>query len=319
MPPRTREAIFSGFQNSHGKSRSTSPLSLSRVKEELSSRGRKPHPKGPPPPTGRGSLACFGVMLATLHTLFHLQGNWGWSRSGRRSESPRLLCAPPSCRPCFSEGIALQFHGLGSFAAVAGHSLSHVSFFVTPWTAAHQASLSFTEFLRVPQGCSENPVPCLWAPTLGLALLRSSLSSVRFSGSVVSDSLWPHGLQHARPPCPLPTPGACSSSCPSSQWCHLTISPSVIPFSSHLHSFQASGSFPMCWLFVSGGQSTGASSSASVLQMNIRGWLPVGLTGLISLLFKELSTVFSSTTVQRPSIFWHSVLQFSQEAGRVVW
>ena len=135
----------------------------------------------------------------------------------------------------------------------------------------------------------------------------------------MSDSLHHHGLQHARPPCPLPTPGACSSSCPSSQWCHPTISSSVIPFSSHLHSFQASGSFLMCWLFVSGGQSTGASSSASVLQMNIQGWLPVGLTGLISLLFKELSTVFSSTTVQRPSIFWHSVLQFSQEAGKVVW
>ena len=107
--------------------------------------------------------------------------------------------------------------------------------------------------------------------------------TVQFSHSVVSDSLRPHGLQHARPPCPSPTPGFCSNSCPSSQWCHPTISSSVVPFSSCLKSFPASGSFPMSWLFASGGQSIGVSASASVLPMNIQDWFPLGRTGLISL------------------------------------
>ena len=105
--------------------------------------------------------------------------------------------------------------------------------------------------------------------------------SVQFSHSVMSGSLWPHGLQHTRLPCPSPTPRACSSSCPSSWWCHPTISSSVIPFSSHLQSFPASGSFPMNQFFPSGGQSTGAS--ASVFPMNTQDWSPLGLTGLISL------------------------------------
>ena len=102
--------------------------------------------------------------------------------------------------------------------------------------------------------------------------------SVQFSCSVMSDSLWPHGLQHARLPCPSPTPGAYSKSCPLSQWCHPTISSSVIPFLSCLQSFPASGSFPVGWCFASGGQRTGASASASVLPMNIQGWCPLGLT-----------------------------------------
>ena len=123
-------------------------------------------------------------------------------------------------------------------------------------------------------------------------------SSVQFSPSVMSVSLRPHGLQHARLPCPSPTPGACSNSCPWSQWCHPTISSSVIPFSSSLQSFSASGSFPMSQLFTSGGQSIGVSASASVLPMNIQGWLPLGWTGWISLQSKGLSRVFSNTTVQ---------------------
>ena len=104
-----------------------------------------------------------------------------------------------------------------------------------------------------------------------------------FSHSVVSDSLRPHGLQHARPPRPSPTPGACSNSCPSSWWCHPTISSSVIPFSSCFQSFPASGSFPMNRIFASGGQSIGASALVSVLPLNIQGWFPLGWTGLISL------------------------------------
>ena len=104
----------------------------------------------------------------------------------------------------------------------------------------------------------------------------------------MSDCLWPHGPPHTRLPCPSPTLGACSNSCPSSPWCHPTISSSVILFSSYLQSFPASGSFLMSQFFVSGGQNIGASVSASVLPVNIQGWFPLGLTSLISLLSKSL-------------------------------
>ena len=134
---------------------------------------------------------------------------------------------------------------------------SRVWLFATPWTAAHQASLFLT----------------------------------------ISWSFLPHGLQHTRLPCPSPSPGVCSNSCPLSQWCYLTISSSVTLFSFCLQSFPASGSFPMSRLFTSGGQSIGASASASVLPMNIQGWFLLELTGLISLKFKGLSRVFSKTTV----------------------
>ena len=126
---------------------------------------------------------------------------------------------------------------------------------------------------------------------------------VQFSCSVVSDSLWPHGLQHARLPCPSPTPRTYSNSCPSSRWCHPTISSSVIPFSSCLQSFPASGSFPMSQFFASGAQSIGASASASVLPTNVQDWYPLGLTGWISLQSKGLSRVFSNTTVQNHQFF----------------
>ena len=126
--------------------------------------------------------------------------------------------------------------------------------------------------------------------------------SVQFSRSVVSDSLWSHGLQHTRLPCPLPTPGVYSNLCPLSRWCHPTISSSVIPFS-HLQSFPASGSFPMSQFFTLGGQSIGVSASASVLPMNNQDWLPLGWTGCISLQSKGLSRVFSNTTVQKHQFF----------------
>ena len=128
-------------------------------------------------------------------------------------------------------------------------------------------------------------------------------TSVQFSNSVMSDSLRPHGLQHTRPPCPSPTPRACSNSCPLSQWCHPTISSSVIPFFSCLQSLPASRSFPMSQFFASGGQSIGVSASASVLPMNIQDWFPLGWAGWISLLSKELSRVFSNTTVQKHRFF----------------
>ena len=128
-------------------------------------------------------------------------------------------------------------------------------------------------------------------------------SSVQFSCSVVSDSLWPHGLQHTRPPYPSPTPGVYSNWCPLSQWFHPTISSSVVPFSSCLHSFPATGSFPISHFSASGGQNTGVSASASVLPMNIQDWFPLGWTGWISLLSKGLLRVFFNTTVQKHQFF----------------
>ena len=127
-------------------------------------------------------------------------------------------------------------------------------------------------------------------------------ASVQFSCSVMSDSLRPHEPQHARLPCPSLSPRVCSNSCLLSQWCRPTISSSVIPFSSCLQSFQASGSFPLSQFFASGDQSIGASASASVLPMNIQDWFPLGLIALISL-SKGLSRVFSNTTVQKHHFF----------------
>ena len=124
-----------------------------------------------------------------------------------------------------------------------------------------------------------------------------------FSHSVVSDSLWPHGLQHTRLPYPSPSPGACSNSCPLSRWCHPTISSSVVPFSSCLQSFPASGSFPVSQFFTSGGQSIRTWASASVLSMNIQSWFPLAWTGLISLLSKGLAGVFSNTRFQKYQFF----------------
>ena len=121
----------------------------------------------------------------------------------------------------------------------------------------------------------------------------------QFNRSVVSNSLWPHGLQHARPACPSLTPGIYSNSCPLSQWCHPTISFSVIPFSSHLQSFPASGFFPVNQFLTWGGLSFRVSALTSVLPMNIQDWFPLGWTGWISLQSKGLSRVFSNTTLQK--------------------
>ena len=137
----------------------------------------------------------------------------------------------------------------------------------------------------------------------------SSLS-VQFSCSVMSDSLPPHGLQHARLPCPSPAPRSCSNSCPLSQWCHPATSSSVVPFSFYLQPFPASGSFQKSQFFTSGGQSIGVSASASVLPVNIQDWFPLGLSGLTFLQSKGLSRVFSNTTVQKHPILQHSAFQY---------
>ena len=133
--------------------------------------------------------------------------------------------------------------------------------------------------------------------------------SVQFSHSVMSDSLWPHGLQHARLPCPLPTPGDYSNSCPSSRWCHPSISSSVIPFSSCLQSFPAPGSFLVSQFFTSGGQSIGVSAASSVFPVNIQDWFPLGWTGWISLQSKGLSRVFN-TTDQKHQFLWAQLFFF---------
>ena len=136
-----------------------------------------------------------------------------------------------------------------------------------------------------------------------LCLSLDVLSSVQFSRSVVSDSLWLHWLQHSRPPCPSQTPGVYSNSCPLSWWGHPTISSSVVPFSSRLQCFPASGSFPVSQFFTSGSQSNGVSASTSVLPMNIQDWFPLRWTGWISLQSKGLSRVFSNTTIQKHQFF----------------
>ena len=130
-------------------------------------------------------------------------------------------------------------------------------------------------------------------------ILGLILRSVQFSWSVMSDSLWPHELQHVRPPCPSPTPGVYSNSCPLSQWCHPAISSSVIPFSSCPQSLPASVSSPVNQHFAWHGQSIGVSASASVLPMNTQDWSPSGWTGWISLQSKGLPRVFSNITVQK--------------------
>ena len=147
-----------------------------------------------------------------------------------------------------------------------------------------------------------------WFPQgicLEVELLGHQYSSVQFSHSVVSNSLWPHESQHARPPCPSPTPRVYSNSCPSSQWCHPAISSSVIPFSSRSQSLPASESFPMSQLFAWGGQSTGVSVSTSVLAMNTQDWSPLGWTGWISLQSKGLSSLLQHHS-SKASTLWHS-------------
>jgi len=145
----------------------------------------------------------------------------------------------------------------------------------------------------------------------GFQLSETEFSVVSFSSVQSLSCVQLHGLQHARLPCLSPTPRACSNSCPSSQWCHPIISSSVIPFSSCLQFFPASGSFPVSQFFASDSQSLGASASASVLPMNIQDWLPLWMTGLISLQSKGLSRVFSNTTVQKHQFFGAFFMEYS--------
>ena len=150
---------------------------------------------------------------------------------------------------------------------------------------------------------NKNTTKAILCPSPRTVHMSLCLSSTHVNLAVVQSfgHVWPHGLQHTRLSCPSPSPGACSNSCPLSQWCHPTISSSLIPFSCH-QSFPASGSFLMSQPFTSGGQSIGALASASVLPMNIQDWFPLELTGLI-LQSKGPSRVFSNTTVQKHQFF----------------
>ena len=146
-----------------------------------------------------------------------------------------------------------------------------------------------------------------WTDLAGFCLTVSVSTDipvlVQFNCSVESDSLWPHELQHTRPPCPSPTPRVYSNSCPSSRWCHPAISSSVVHFSSCPQSLPASESFPMSQLFAWGGQIIRVSALASVLPMNTQDWSPLGWTGWISLHSKGLSRVFSNTIIQKHQFF----------------
>ena len=143
----------------------------------------------------------------------------------------------------------------------------------------------------------------MWAKEQRASSKKENVQFSQFSRSVVSDSLWPHELQHARPPCPSSTPWVYSNSCPLSRCCHPATSSSVVPFSSCPQSLPASGSLPMSQLFTWGGQSIGVSASPSVLPVNIQDWSPLGWTGWISLQSKGLSRVFSNTSVQTHQFF----------------
>ena len=136
-----------------------------------------------------------------------------------------------------------------------------------------------------------------------IPLVRIINPLLLLSGSVLSHSLWPHGLRHARLPCPSPSPRACSNLCPLNWWCHPTISSNLSPSLSAVLSFWESGSFPLSQLSTSGGQSLEASASASVLPMNIQGWFPLELTGLISWKPSGLLRVLSNTTIKKHQFF----------------
>ena len=167
----------------------------------------------------------------------------------------------------------------------------------------HFISLFFFKRNRV-KYLPASPLPLYFFLWMSLYLVHSYTGSYQFSPVTQSClTLWPHELHHARPPCPSPTPGVHPDPCPLSQWCHPTISSSVIPFSSCLQSFPASGSFQMSQLFTSGSQSIGVSASTSVLPMNTQDWSPLGWTGWISLPSKGLSRVFSNPTVQKHQFF----------------
>ena len=195
------------------------------------------------------------------------------------------LCDPMDCS---ISGFPV-LHYLSEFAQIPLHWWCHptISSSVAPSSSCLQSFLASLSF----------PMGQLFASG-GQSIGASATASVQFSCSGMSDSLRPHGLKHTRAPCPSPTPEVYSNLCPSSRWCHLTISSSVVPFSSCPQSFPVWGFFQISQFFESGGQSFGVSTSAAVLPINIHDWFSLGLTGLISLQFEGPSKVFSAAAIQ---------------------
>ena len=180
-----------------------------------------------------------------------------------------------------------------------GHSTSSCHYFA--FSLYRTKILATTQFFSITLALS---ISIIYYLPISISKTHvNARSSVQVSLSVMSDSLRPHGLQHARLPCPSLQPGGYSNSCPSSWWCYPTISSSAVPFSFFLQSFPASVTFPISQFFTSGGQSIGASASASVLPVNIQDWFPLGWTRWISLQSKRLQRVFSKTTFQKHQLF----------------
>ena len=238
---------------------------------------------------------------------------WDHKESDSTEHSPASMCQPnlpvhPTLLPRCVHTFILYFclcscpgtRFISHFSWFHMHVLIYYHLFYSFWLT----SLGMTNSRSIPIFTND---PISFCSFLWRVIFHCVRCSVQFSRSVMSDSLWPHGLQHARPPCPSPTPWACSNPRPSSQWCHPSISSSVVPFSSCLQSFPASGSFQMSQFFTAGRQSIGASASTSVLPMNTQGWSPLGWTGWISLQSKRLQE--SSPTTQFKSIS-SSVLSF---------
>ena len=233
----------------------------------------------------RSLVGCSPSGLEELDTTKRLHSHFSLSCTGEGNGNP-LQC---SCLENPRDGGAWWLPSLGS------HRVGH------DWSDLAAAYPQFL-LLRISDGAS---LLTCFMPVLYSHLISTTTRSVSQSvqSLSLSDSLQPHGLQHTRLPCPSPTPEAYSNSCPSRWWCHPTISSSVVPFSSCRQSFPASRSFPRSQLFASGGQSIGASASASVLPMNIQDWFPLGWSGWISWQSKGLSRVFSNTTVQKHQFF----------------
>ena len=218
-------------------------------------------------------------------------------------------------RPWCPDNSQLSTPRVCGWEPLPSHTVDEaVELFQGAWAPRARMNLQSLFFLPMMFGEQElqssNPqlFPQCPSPTLRRffhVFVSSQLSPVaQFSAAAQScPTLWPHGLQHTRPPCPSPTPGVHPNPCPLSRWCHPTSSSSVILFSFHLQSFPAPGSFLMSQLFASGGQSTGVSASTSVPPKNTQDWSPLGWTGWISLQSKGLSRVFSNTTVQKHQLF----------------